>query len=84
MDGFGADVSIPSFLSSIFLVWLCGMVSCWWSRGREWGFSGRGFWLTGSRSTYYNYTGNATSIYNQFVAPLQEFTITPSSAFGVA
>ncbi|KAG4420408.1 hypothetical protein IFR04_006424 [Cadophora malorum] len=35
-------------------------------------------------STYYNYTGNATSIYNQFVAPLQEFTITPSSAFGVA
>ncbi|CZS96265.1 uncharacterized protein RAG0_05904 [Rhynchosporium agropyri] len=35
-------------------------------------------------STYYNYTGNATTIYNQFVAPLQKFTITPSSAFGVA
>ncbi|KAG4435435.1 hypothetical protein IFR05_009077 [Cadophora sp. M221] len=34
--------------------------------------------------TYYNYTGNATSSYNQFVAPLQSFTITPSSAFGVA
>ena len=26
MDGFGADVSIPNFLSSIFLVWFCGMV----------------------------------------------------------
>ncbi|KAL5318390.1 hypothetical protein ACEPPN_013450 [Leptodophora sp. 'Broadleaf-Isolate-01'] len=34
--------------------------------------------------TYYNYTGNATSTYNQFVAPPQNFTITPSSAFGVA
>ncbi|KAL2070069.1 hypothetical protein VTL71DRAFT_14749 [Oculimacula yallundae] len=35
-------------------------------------------------STYYNFTGNATTIYNQFVAPLQKFTITPSSAYGVA
>ncbi|KAH7346825.1 hypothetical protein BKA65DRAFT_503376 [Rhexocercosporidium sp. MPI-PUGE-AT-0058] len=34
--------------------------------------------------TYYNYTGNATSFYNQSSAPYQNFTITPSSAFGVA
>ncbi|EPE30068.1 hypothetical protein GLAREA_12791 [Glarea lozoyensis ATCC 20868] len=35
-------------------------------------------------STYYNYTGHANSTYNQFVAPLQSFKITPTEFFGVA
>ncbi|TVY82276.1 hypothetical protein LSUE1_G003087 [Lachnellula suecica] len=35
-------------------------------------------------NTYYNFTGDAIASYNQFVGPLEAFTITPSSAFGVA
>ncbi|TGJ88714.1 hypothetical protein E0Z10_g31 [Xylaria hypoxylon] len=35
-------------------------------------------------TTWWNFTGHASSIYNQFVAPLQSFTITPSEIIGVA
>ncbi|KAI0974105.1 hypothetical protein F4678DRAFT_399347 [Xylaria arbuscula] len=35
-------------------------------------------------TTWWNFTGHADSVYNQFVAPLQNFTITPSEITGVA
>ncbi|KAI1355144.1 hypothetical protein F5Y01DRAFT_270924 [Xylaria sp. FL0043] len=37
-----------------------------------------------SPTTWWNFTGHADSVYNQFVAPLQNFTITPSEITGVA
>ncbi|KAI1380827.1 hypothetical protein F4677DRAFT_404750 [Hypoxylon crocopeplum] len=35
-------------------------------------------------TTWWNYTGKAEASYNQFVAPLMNFTITPDTVFGVA
>ncbi|GAW17032.1 hypothetical protein EKO27_g4030 [Xylaria grammica] len=35
-------------------------------------------------TTWWNFTGHAASFYNQFSAPLQNFTITPSEIIGVA
>ncbi|KAI0206114.1 hypothetical protein F4808DRAFT_455601 [Astrocystis sublimbata] len=35
-------------------------------------------------TTWWNFTGHASSFYNQFVAPLQNFTITPDEITGVA
>ncbi|KAL7622937.1 hypothetical protein AAE478_006616 [Parahypoxylon ruwenzoriense] len=35
-------------------------------------------------TTWWNYTGKAEAAYNQFVAPLMNFTITPDTIFGVA
>ncbi|KAI1181973.1 hypothetical protein F5B17DRAFT_444615 [Nemania serpens] len=35
-------------------------------------------------TTWWNFTGHASSFYNQFVAPVQNFTITPDEITGVA
>ncbi|KAI1466063.1 uncharacterized protein F4812DRAFT_95648 [Daldinia caldariorum] len=35
-------------------------------------------------TTWWNYTGKAVASYNQFVAPLMNFTITPDTIYGVA
>jgi hypothetical protein len=35
-------------------------------------------------STGYNFTGSHEAIYNQFVAPLQEFDVTPTAVTVVA
>ncbi|KAH8156475.1 hypothetical protein CIB48_g11772 [Xylaria polymorpha] len=35
-------------------------------------------------TTWWNFTGHASSFYNQFSAPLQNFTITPDEITGVA
>ncbi|KAI1358372.1 hypothetical protein F5Y08DRAFT_119562 [Xylaria arbuscula] len=35
-------------------------------------------------NTWWNFTGRAVSFYNQFSAPLQNFTITPTEITGVA
>ncbi|KAJ8121190.1 hypothetical protein ONZ43_g2293 [Nemania bipapillata] len=35
-------------------------------------------------TTWWNFTGHASSFYNQFVAPSQNFTITPDTITGVA
>ncbi|KAJ2968524.1 hypothetical protein NUW58_g10204 [Xylaria curta] len=35
-------------------------------------------------TTWWNFTGHASSFYNQFSAPLQNFTITPDEILGVA
>ncbi|KAI1194800.1 hypothetical protein F5X97DRAFT_263953 [Nemania serpens] len=35
-------------------------------------------------TTWWNFTGHASSFYNQFVAPSQNFTITPDEITGVA
>ncbi|KAI3326255.1 hypothetical protein HD806DRAFT_441502 [Xylariaceae sp. AK1471] len=35
-------------------------------------------------TTWWNFTGHGSSFYNQFVAPLQNFTITPDEITGVA
>lgn len=35
-------------------------------------------------TTWWNYTGKAEASYNQFVAPLMNFTITPDTVIGVA
>lgn len=40
--------------------------------------------LTCGDSTAYNFTGSHETIYNQFVAPLQNFTITPTKVAAVA
>ncbi|KAI1823830.1 hypothetical protein F4861DRAFT_298380 [Xylaria intraflava] len=37
-----------------------------------------------SPTTWWNFTGHATSFYNEFVAPRQTFTITPDEIAGVA
>ncbi|KAI0502840.1 hypothetical protein F5B22DRAFT_44506 [Xylaria bambusicola] len=37
-----------------------------------------------SSTTWWNFTGRAVSFYNQFSAPLQNFTITPTEITGVA
>ncbi|KAI3342248.1 hypothetical protein F4824DRAFT_485990 [Ustulina deusta] len=37
-----------------------------------------------SSTTWWNFTGHADSFYNQFAAPLQNFTITPTEITGVA
>jgi len=34
--------------------------------------------------TAYNFTGSHEAIYNQFVAPLQEFDVTPTQVSAVA
>jgi hypothetical protein len=39
--------------------------------------------LTNVRPTY-NFTGSHAMIYNAFVAPHQEFDVTPTAVFGVA
>jgi hypothetical protein len=36
------------------------------------------------RNTYWNYTAYAVSSYNQFVAPLLNFTMQPTEIWGVA
>lgn len=37
-----------------------------------------------TESTWWNFTGQADASYNQFVAPLMNFTITPDTVYGVA
>ncbi|KAI1778272.1 hypothetical protein F4818DRAFT_405392 [Hypoxylon cercidicola] len=37
-----------------------------------------------SDTTWWNFTGKAEASYNQFVAPLMNFTITPDTVYGVA
>ncbi|OTB09074.1 hypothetical protein M426DRAFT_18459 [Hypoxylon sp. CI-4A] len=37
-----------------------------------------------SPTTWWNYSGKAEASYNQFVAPLMNFTITPDTIYGVA
>lgn len=35
-------------------------------------------------STWWNYTGKAEALYNEYAAPFMNFTITPDTVYGVA